>query len=117
MSNIPNRNDLQDRLDELVKLKDAFDDDNNREAFTQDDEEELAELQEIESSGFFDSKESLIPEDGFVRYLQERLEDNGEIPWNLPRYIVIDWEETANNIGVDYTTVTYLGESYLFRDC
>jgi hypothetical protein len=43
------------------------------------------------------------------------LEDCGESPRDLPFYIVIDWEETADNLRVDYTEVDFEGTTYLFR--
>lgn len=67
---------------------------------------ELAKLKELESefSSYADWKggETLINEDHFVDYVKQLLEDCGEIPANLPHYIVIDWEDTADNIRADY---------------
>ena len=41
--------------------------------------------------------------------------DIGDLPKDLPAYIVIDWDKTANNIEADYTTVDYDGVEYLIR--
>jgi hypothetical protein len=43
------------------------------------------------------------------------LEDCGEIPRDLPHYIAIDWEATAQNIRVDYTEIDFDGQAYLVR--
>ncbi len=58
---------------------------------------------------------TLIRESHFVDYVQEMLEDCGEIPANLPHYIHIDWEATARDVMVDYSTVTIDGVDYLYR--
>lgn len=54
----------------------------------------------------------LIPIDRFTEYAEELVKDVGDLPQNIPDYIVIDWGETAENLKEDYTEVTYLGESY-----
>lgn len=58
---------------------------------------------------------TLIRESYFTDYVQELLEDCGEIPRDLPHYIHIDWEATARNVMVDYSTVTIDGVDYLYR--
>lgn len=59
----------------------------------------------------------LIGESYFTEYVEEMLKDIGDLPSDIPHYIAIDWEETADNIRVDYSEVEYDGETYLFRDC
>lgn len=58
---------------------------------------------------------SLIREEYFTEYCQELLADIGDLPRDLPGYIVIDWEATADNLKVDYTSVDFAGEEYLVR--
>jgi antirestriction protein len=58
---------------------------------------------------------TLIRESYFVDYVQELLEDCGEIPKNLPHYIHIDWERTARDIRVDYSGADFHGATYWFR--
>ena len=58
---------------------------------------------------------TLIRESYFVDYVQELLVDCGEIPAKLPSYIHIDWEATAREVMVDYTTVEIDGVTYLYR--
>jgi len=38
-----------------------------------------------------------------IEFVQELLEDCGELPGNLPAYIHIDWERTARDIMFDYS--------------
>jgi hypothetical protein len=40
------------------------------------------------------------------------LEGCGTIPRDLPDYVAIDWEETADNLKVDYTDAEFNGVSY-----
>jgi hypothetical protein len=59
--------------------------------------------------------EMLIRYSYFTEYVQEMLEDCGEIPKNIPHYIEIDWEATARNVMVDYTHIDFDGVTYLIR--
>jgi antirestriction protein len=58
---------------------------------------------------------TLIRESYFVDYVQELLEDCGDIPKNLPHYIHIDWERTARDVRVDYSCADFHGVTYWFR--
>ena len=44
-------------------------------------------------------------------FVQELVEDCGDIPKDLPFYIHIDWEGTARDIMMDYFTI----ENHYFR--
>ena len=57
-----------------------------------------------------------INEDYFVEYTKDMLTDIGDLPPNVPWYIEIDWEKTAENIKVDYRDIEINGETYWFRD-
>ena len=86
--------------------------------FTDEEKEELAELEELENEiSEWRHGETLIPCDSFEDYARELLEDCGDIPRDLPHYIVIDWSATAENLLADYSTVTYQGTSYYVRNC
>lgn len=61
--------------------------------------------------------ETLIRYSYWVEYVQELLEDIGNLPKDLPHYIEIDWQATARNIAVDYTTVSFDGVEYYIRSC
>jgi hypothetical protein len=56
--------------------------------------------------------ETLIRHDYWRTYVQEILEDCGDIPKDIPHYIEIDWQATARNIAVDYATVSFDGVDY-----
>lgn len=86
------------------------------EAFDSDAQSELEELEALsEEVSEWTSGNQLIPEDDFEDYCQELCEDIGDIPKDLPSYIVIDWEATARNLKADYSEVEYQGTTYLYR--
>ena len=83
-------------------------------------EEELQEIEEINSievelGSEFEYGVTLVDVDDWEEYVEELLEDLGYIPKDFQSWIEIDWESTANNVKVDYTEVTYQGNSYLGR--
>ncbi len=57
----------------------------------------------------------LIRDSYFVEAMQELLSDIGELPQEIPHYIVIDWEATANNLLVDYSSVEFGDVTYWYR--
>lgn len=78
--------------------------------------EELKALAEIhEVSGEYEFGETLIPVDEWEDYCEDLLKDIGDLPRDLPWYIVIDWEATAANIAEDYTIINYAGDEYYIR--
>jgi len=58
---------------------------------------------------------TLIRDSYFATAMQELCEDIGALPKDLPCYIVIDWEATARNLRVDYTSVEFDGVTYWYR--
>ena len=90
--------------------------DSARDAFGTDEQKELAELEELESEvSEWSDGNTLIPESEFTDHCRELLRACGDIPKNLPSYVVIDWDATADNIKADYSTVEFQGETYLYR--
>lgn len=59
--------------------------------------------------------ETFISEDSFTDHMRELLSDVGYIPADLPSWIVINWEETVDNMKVDYTEFEFLGTTYYAR--
>jgi TolA-binding protein len=59
--------------------------------------------------------ESLIREDYWVEYCKELVTDIGDLPKDVPFYIEIDWDKTAENISQDYSTIDIDGETYYIR--
>jgi hypothetical protein len=53
-----------------------------------------------------------IAEEYFTEYVKDMLNDCGTIPRDLPDYVAIDWEETADNIRCDYADAEFNGVSY-----
>ena len=45
----------------------------------------------------------------------ELLSDIGDLPAEIPHYIVINREATARNIRMDYSSVDYDGVTYWYR--
>lgn len=82
--------------------------------------DELDSLMKLEeegrdATGEFQHGEALIRYSYWEQYVQELLQDIGDLPKDIPHYIVIDWEATARNIAVDYTTVDFDGVEYYIR--
>ena len=63
----------------------------------------------------WDHGEILIRHTYFKEYCKELCEDLGEIPKDIPSYIEIDWDATAENLRVDYTEVDFDGVPYYVR--
>lgn len=82
-----------------------------------DDFEHIEEIDELEDeiSEFFHG-ETLILEDDFVEYCRDMVNDCYDMR-DVPGFVKdnIDWNGVASDLSVDYTNVTYQGESYLVR--
>ena len=59
--------------------------------------------------------EALIRYSYFTDYIMEMLADCGDLPSEVPWYIAIDSEQTAENCKADYTTVDFDGVDYYIR--
>jgi hypothetical protein len=90
-----------------------------------DDAAELAALRAIldQLKGYGGDEEwrgdwypvTLISERTFEDHARELLEECGTIPRDLPWYVAIDWETTAQHIQGDYTSVEIDGTTYWYR--
>lgn len=58
---------------------------------------------------------TLIRRSYFVDYCQELVSDIGDLPKDIPGYLAIDWDKTADNLEMDYSTVDFDGVEYLYR--
>lgn len=58
---------------------------------------------------------TLILDEHWADYAQQLVEDVGDIPRNMPTYVVIDWEATADNLKADYTAVEWGAYTYWVR--
>jgi len=94
----------------------------------QDDEDERAELAKLEEllaslKGYGGDEKwegswyplTLIRDDYFADAMEELVKDIGDLPHDIPDYLVIDWEATAKNLRVDYASVEFDGETYWYR--
>jgi hypothetical protein len=131
MRNAPSNNDdVIDSRDIIARIEELQDMGANERRIehpdlepSEDDAEELRELDALrslqeEAEGYTSDWEygaTLIRESYFEDYCQEMLEDIGDLPKDLPGYLVIDWEATADNLRVDYTEVDFDGVAYLVR--
>lgn len=107
---------------ENAKLEEAVSDaesalDSARTDFGIDEQEELAELENLESEiGEWRHGETLIPENQFEDYARELAEYIGAIPDNAQwPCTCIDWEQAAKELAIDYSIVTYQGQDYYVR--
>lgn len=81
--------------------------------------DELTKLQafrdEVEPYSDWKYGETLIQEEYWPEYVQDMLKDTGELPRDLPAYIEIDWNATAENIKADYSEAELEGQTFFFR--
>ena len=89
------------------------------EPLTEDEAEELATIDELAESGIGDWEHgvTLIREDKFEDYARDFAEDihGKEVREASWPFDCIDWEKAANALRMDYTSVEFLGETYLVR--
>ncbi len=95
-----------------------------REALAEWDEgDEAAELKALkafadEASGYcsdWSYGATLIHESYFPDYCRQMVVDIGDLPNDIPAYLAIDWDTTADTLRADYTEVDFDGETYLVR--
>lgn len=106
-------------FDELIKHIDNSDNEDVEE--WRDDKvydfEHIDEINELEDEiTEFPFGETLIPNDDFTEYCKEMVNDCYNLK-DVPDFIKdnINWEGVASDLEVDYSNVTYRGESYLVR--
>jgi len=58
---------------------------------------------------------TFINESYFPDYTEELVKDCCDLPRDIPGYIAIDWNKTAGNIKVDYTSVEIGTDTYWYR--
>lgn len=57
----------------------------------------------------------LIRDSYFTEYAEDMVKDCDGLPREIPSYIEIDWEATAENLKVDYSDINIDGETYWYR--
>jgi len=82
------------------------------------DEYRILKELESEAEGYasdWQYGEALIRESYWIEYCEELCIDIGDLPKNIPSYIEIDWDATAENIKADYTELDWDGVGYYIR--
>lgn len=87
---------------------------------TQDDAAELAALIALrdECDAYVSDwpyGETFIHECYFTAYCMEMLSELGYLPADMPSWIVIDGDATADNMKEDYTAFEFMGSTYYAR--
>lgn len=70
---------------------------------------------DLSSADDFEYGESVIHKDYFTEYTEELLTDVGYLANDLPSWIVIDMDATAENVKQDYISIEYKNETYYIR--
>lgn len=92
------------------KLSDAETD------FDKEEQEELSELENLRDEVTdWRHGATLIAESDFEDYCRDLVSEMGDLPADIPGYLVIDWAATADNLRADYSEADYQGTTYLFR--
>jgi len=106
--------DLIERLEELESMEES-------ERIEEDVQDEYTELLRVceegeDSSSDWSYGETLIRSDCFTDYIMETPEDFGYLPKDMPWWIAIDREQTAENCRADYTYINIYDETYYLRN-
>lgn len=106
-------------FDELIEIVDNSEDEDVQDwkEDNSDDFEHIEEIDELEDEiSEFSFGETLIPDDDFTEYCKDIVNDCYNLR-DVPGFIEynINWKGVASDLSVDYTNVTYQGESYLVR--
>lgn len=117
----PDDKEWQEKLGELENaVKDAESElDGTKEAFGEDEQAELEELDELESEvgrEWMHGTE-MIPEGDFEEYARQLAEDTGALEGVGDKWpcTCINWTQAAEELAMDYTTVSYQDEDYYVR--
>ena len=115
--------ELADELAEIEADEEATDEEyrakedevNNKhreiEFWKEENQERLDDLTQcLKAMDDYCGGDTLINEDSFTDYVIE-LADSADIP----NWIVVDWEATAEDVAMDYTVVEFEGETWYMR--
>lgn len=100
--------DIIERIEELE----------GQDELEESEKDELQFLKEFENENIPEWSDGaiLINSSYWVDYVKEMLEDIGDIPRDLPHYIAIDWDKTADNISQDYSIITVNVDDWYYRN-
>ena len=120
MGTVDNRQDILDSRDIIARI-DELEADEDDQDFDEDDHHDLDMLRDLanEASGYSEDwqyGEALIRDSYFTEYAEQVAEDIGAINrdsnWPL---CCIDWEDAAEQLQQDYTSVDFDGVEYWIR--
>jgi len=77
--------------------------------------EALRSLRDDFDARDFEDGMTFIADRYFTEYVEELVSEIGDLPREVPGYIVIDWDATADNIRQDYADVEFFGTTYWVR--
>lgn len=120
--------DIEERIDELEseiedKEEELEDLDEDSKEYTEVDSdlddlkgelETLTSIRSAVSHSEWPHGLTLISDSHFEDYCRELCEETGYIPKDFPNWIEIDWEATAKNLQMDYSSVAIDGTDYWF---
>jgi hypothetical protein len=114
------RADLVDAVDEADTEDDKEAAQENLDAWDDEHGEEYKALEEFcnEAEQYCSDWHhgvQLILEEHWTEYAEQLTDDLGALPRNMPTYVVIDWEATAENLKADYTAVEWGAYTYWVR--
>ena len=115
-------------LEQIIDVRDLtqkFEELEANEERTEEENEEFAQLKEVleELCGNGGDEQwrgdwyplTLIRDDHFTDSMFELLEDCGTLPRDLPGWVVIDRDATAENMKADYTGIEISDTTYWYR--
>ena len=108
--------ELMKELDELRDQKTDAEGEEDIPGLDEEEEERLTALLELEEALGPDSDVTLIPDDEFEDYAEEMAYEVGFVEQNSTISSYIDWERWAEDCKMDYTTITFDGDDYLYRE-
>lgn len=127
MPNLDNSEDILDARDVIARVEELEEarDDEDGTGLSDDEAQELASLSAFleQMKGYGGDEEwrgdwypvTLVRDSYFTDYAQELVEDCGYISKDFPSWIEVDWQATARNVQIDYTSADFGGVTYWFR--
>ena len=106
---------LHELMKDLEELRDQEGDEETS-GLDEAEEERLKALIELEETLGNGSNVTLIPDGEFEDYAEQMAYDVGLIEEHTTISSYIDWERWANDVKMDYTTIEFDGDDYLYQD-
>lgn len=116
--------DIIERIEELESLKDDHEAEPDGGHWSDEDAQELQTLTDImdDLKGYGGDEQwrgdwypvTLIRESYFTDYAEELVRDCYDLK-GLPDFVHVDWEATAREVQIDYSTVEIDGVTFFYR--